>query len=974
MPSHPSRTLSATSQKDASGKAASGKTLEDNINLDMLMSLKRAFQLADKDAGGSLDIDEFVTAFEGVLGKKNEVSNETESLFNKDQLRRLFMKVDANSDGTIDWDEFSTYMLLENQGTSVMRDSETRYEYVEQDFPDACPDSLAHREPISNIKGPVLGDRYISAGRDGTVKLWNRHELSVYRSLRVGNAWVTDVAYLPRHHKIAVASHSRSMHLYDVSEKMELVGSLSDLEHVPMTLDTWTPENRGGDVLVQGDAGGYVQMMSLKEKAEDDMLNLYDRFVFTSIWKVKPHTDWVSRARYVSDLNAITSCSLDKLICLTDVERRMPTRTLAGHNKSVYAFDWSRQYKFIASCGMDRNILLWNPFSQKPMATLTGHLSSVQDVIINDTQIITLGVDKQIRIWDIRNHRCIQVLHDKTAYRPENKIGAILYDSDKKCLVTGTLKLKQWPLRAREESGGNAHMASISCALFNPDFMEAVSGDFGSVVCVWDVTTGAMRFKFARVHGTAKITAMGFDNMRRRLITGSSNGELKMWNFSNGSCLKTLVGNGDEEVTGIQYVQGGFHSKHIIGVGWNRKVTFWEDSDQAKEVPVSRRLVGHAEDITSTAMGSNSVLATGGYDGEILLWNIDSGATKMKLIPPSIARRASSAMERGWKDAIDDDHSECSVEGLVFLNTASHVLLALYADGCLRLWNSVDGTMFHEKETNHVKQESVVALCVANDDSNIVTGDSAGFIKVWVLDTAPLKSKAAAAAAKSAGVSLVSEQHFWRAHKSGVTALDWVNAEPGKREAMIMSGGSDCSVILWTAQGVRVGEFGVDSWNVYDISTWAASSMRPPTAQELEQPLPESYIQGPEEELGREPDEIATQLTKLPWMHRVTMQKEKKALLVPRSAKVYIPKSHKRINFPGVAGRNHGTLAHLLHISDMEKPAPRPKTRQWVTNVDSIHSSAEVMNMAMGQRPHTVPAGVGRPTFDRSSGAGTGMR
>eukprot|EP00237_Pycnococcus_provasolii_P009275 CAMPEP_0198719688 /NCGR_PEP_ID=MMETSP1471-20131121/57684_1 /TAXON_ID=41880 /ORGANISM="Pycnococcus provasolii, Strain RCC733" /LENGTH=69 /DNA_ID=CAMNT_0044480457 /DNA_START=42 /DNA_END=249 /DNA_ORIENTATION=+ len=49
----------------------------------------------------------------------------------------------------------------------------------------------------------------------------------------------------------------------------------------------------------------------------------------------------------------------------------------------------------------------------------------------------------------------------------------------------------------------------------------------------------------------------------------------------------------------------------------------------------------------------------------------------------------------------------------------------------------------------------------------------------------------------------------------------------------------------------------------------------------------------------------------------------------------------------------------------MEKPAPRPKTRQWVTNVDSIHSSAEVMNMAMGQdRTQFLPALVDQHSTD----------
>lgn len=81
------------------------KAIEDVINLEVLMQLKTAFAMADKDGGGDLSCDEFVKAFMDILGKE----------LGEDGLRQMFMKIDANADGTIDWDEFSSFMLLQNQ-------------------------------------------------------------------------------------------------------------------------------------------------------------------------------------------------------------------------------------------------------------------------------------------------------------------------------------------------------------------------------------------------------------------------------------------------------------------------------------------------------------------------------------------------------------------------------------------------------------------------------------------------------------------------------------------------------------------------------------------------------------------------------------------------------------------------------------------------------------------------------------------
>lgn len=83
--------------------------------LQRLLKAKEVFAKADEDKGGSLDVNEFVVAFKGVLS--------TDEGDGPDALRRLFARIDANADGTVDWREFSTYILLEN-------DSAARYPTV----------------------------------------------------------------------------------------------------------------------------------------------------------------------------------------------------------------------------------------------------------------------------------------------------------------------------------------------------------------------------------------------------------------------------------------------------------------------------------------------------------------------------------------------------------------------------------------------------------------------------------------------------------------------------------------------------------------------------------------------------------------------------------------------------------------------------------------------------------------------------
>jgi len=56
-----------------------------------------------------------------------------------------------------------------------------------------------------------------------------------------------------------------------------------------------------------------------------------------------------------------------------------------------------------------------------------------------------------------------------------------------------------------------------------------------------------------------------------------------------------------------------------------------------KTVPFSRQLKGHAADVLCIAQAPPSVLATGDFDGVVILWNVESGAVRQGLV--DVARR-----------------------------------------------------------------------------------------------------------------------------------------------------------------------------------------------------------------------------------------------------------------------------------------------------------------------------------------------
>lgn len=196
----------------------------------------------------------------------------------------------------------------------------------------------------------------------------------------------------------------------------------------------------------------------------------------------------------------------------------------------------------------------------------------------------------------------------------------------------------------------------MAFALFNSCFEQVVSGDDGGMVSIWDIETGAIVQKFGPAHGEGnKITAGMFDSTLRRLITSGSDGSVKIWNFSNGQCLKDLLSINktakvDSEVTALVSIQEYYEPEeldptkkmvetrlpHFVAVGWDKTLHIWPDLRGEEEsivvirdLPKENSTLRHAVDIMSCVYDvKTNLIFTGGHDGSLLAWHFETGFTK----------------------------------------------------------------------------------------------------------------------------------------------------------------------------------------------------------------------------------------------------------------------------------------------------------------------------------------------------------
>jgi WD repeat-containing protein 49 len=101
-------------------------------------------------------------------------------------------------------------------------------------------------------------------------------------------------------------------------------------------------------------------------------------------------------------------------------------------------------------------------------------------------------------------------------------------------------------------------------------------------VISWNINTGKRESRFFNAHGGSKVTSIAFDANERRLLSAANDGLVKIWNFNNGSLLRTYKHDEEpKEISKVFYIQDEKRGQECVyAAGWNRKVFIWEDADE----------------------------------------------------------------------------------------------------------------------------------------------------------------------------------------------------------------------------------------------------------------------------------------------------------------------------------------------------------------------------------------------------------
>jgi len=191
----------------------------------------------------------------------------------------------------------------------------------------------------------------------------------------------------------------------------------------------------------------------------------------------------------------------------------------------------------------DRHVHVLNIETGETVGSLVGHRGVVQSLAVNaaSRSLVSLDVQGELKVWDLTSCALVQsITYDDIGER----VSALCFNTDDNRLVTSSRRLQLWR-NAKATATSDERAARALCptghhhplvgACYAEAFHILITGDAGGTVCVWEVKTGSRIFSFE--HTPSRLTAMCVDSSGRRLLTGASDGMVRLWNYSSGQLL-----------------------------------------------------------------------------------------------------------------------------------------------------------------------------------------------------------------------------------------------------------------------------------------------------------------------------------------------------------------------------------------------------------------------------------------------------
>ncbi|KAJ3037546.1 hypothetical protein HDV00_001591 [Rhizophlyctis rosea] len=361
---------------------------------------------------------------------------------------------------------------------------------------------------------------------------------------------------------------------------------------------------------------------SVKESAK-----IWDLASGTLLRELVGHTDAVKSVAVSRDGVHIVTGSDDGTVRMWNMDTGMTVMVFEGHTKAVEAVAVSDDGKWVVTGSADATARVWDPSTGSALQTLEGHVTAVEAVAISGNGLIVTGSrDNTAKVWDGASGALI-----KTLYRHGLAVWTVAINRDGTRVVTGSADrtTKVWDISSGSSSEteyepedfapvtfiGKSGTYTIHTVGVDSSGRRMVTGSVDGIVTVWDMETHSILW--SRKEHQDWVTATVISRDGRHIITGSNDTTAKMWDADTGSVVCTLEGH-KYRVESVAICDAG---EFIVTGSFDASAKVWDTTGSLKWT-----LSGHKDCVKAVAVDNREALVvTGSTDRTARVWDLLTG-------------------------------------------------------------------------------------------------------------------------------------------------------------------------------------------------------------------------------------------------------------------------------------------------------------------------------------------------------------
>lgn len=261
----------------------------------------------------------------------------------------------------------------------------------------------------------------------------------------------------------------------------------------------------------------------------------------------------------------------------------------------------------------------------------------------NDSQALTGGADRRLRLWDLAAGRELRSFGGASA-----AITAAAISPDGRQLLSGSAdgRVVLWDAASGADLVRlDGHGAGLSTLAFLPTARYAVTAAVDGEVMLWELPSGRL-MRRARASGSG-VLALALSADGRYLLTASGDGWVRHWDLGSLQLLRSF---GPLPAAPAALAFGQARGR-IYAVDAGGEVWAW---DSASGVQQQRFATGAAAPVLAAFATGGVTALTFGADGQLALWDLVAGRSLWRAAAPgtrisllALGGRASLALSTG---------------------------------------------------------------------------------------------------------------------------------------------------------------------------------------------------------------------------------------------------------------------------------------------------------------------------------------